>query len=88
MQNPAESFSKHISWIDHSWKMFHDNVAKKSPVLKCEKSDLDVARSFSGATVIDNLDRRIIIFVDRSGCALSVTQFMKDESEILGHLRR
>jgi len=45
-----------------------------------------MTRAISGSTVIDNLDRRIVVFVDGSGLSLSVPQFVKNESQIFGDL--
>jgi len=56
----------------------------KSPMLKCKISDLDMTRAISGSTVVDDLDRRIVVFVDGSRLGLSVPQLVKNESQTFG----
>jgi len=84
VENPTQSLRKHVRRIHDPRKVNQDDVLHKSQMLKCKISDFYMTRAISGSTVIDNLDRGIVVFVDRSGLSLSVPQFMKNESQIFG----
>jgi len=43
-----------------------------------------MTRAISGLTVVDDLDRGIIVFVDGSRLSLSVPQLVKNELQIFG----
>jgi len=83
VEYPTECFREHVRWIHDSWKVNQDDVLHESPMLKCKISDFNMTRAISGSTVIDNLDRRIVVFIDGGRLSLSVTQFMKDETQYL-----
>jgi len=53
-------------------------------MLKCEVSDFNMSRAISGSTMIDDFDRGIVVFVDGCRLSLSVPQFVKNETQILG----
>jgi hypothetical protein len=57
-------------------------------MLKGKEANLNVTRSIGGAIVVDNLDSRVIVFIDRSGLLLSVPEFMKNEAKVLRNLGR
>ena len=80
MKNPSQCLCKHISRIHDSREMDQDNVLHKSPVLECKIPDLYMTRVISGSTVIDNLDCRVIVFIDGCRLSLSVSQLMKNET--------
>jgi len=85
VENPTQSLCKHIRRIHDSRKVDQDDVLHKLPMLKCKISDFDMTRAISGSTVVDDLDRGIVVFVDGSGLSLSVPQFMKNESQTFGN---
>jgi len=75
---------EHVRRIHDARKVNQNDVLHKSPMRQCKLSDFYMTRAISGSTMVDNLDRRIVVFVDRSGLGLSVPQFMKNESQIFG----
>ena len=83
-ENPTQGLCKHVRGIHDSGEVDQDDILHKSPMLKCKISDFDMTRAISGSTVIDDLDRGIVVFADGSGPSLSVPQFMKNESQIFG----
>ena len=83
MQYPSQCFGKHVRRIDHSREVNQYDVPHKSPMLKCKISDFYMTRAISRSIVIDDLDRRVIVLIDRSGLRLGVAKFMKYEAEIL-----
>jgi len=87
VEDPTQCFGKHIRRIHDSRKMNQDDILHQSPMLECKVSDFDMSRAISRSTMIDNLDRRIIVFVDGCGLSLSVPQFVKNETQILGDFR-
>jgi len=84
VEDPSESLRKHIGWIHDSRKVNQHDVLYKAPMLKCKISDFHMTRAISGSTVIANLDRGIVVFLDGSRLSLSVTQFMKNETQVFG----
>jgi len=87
VKDPTQCFGKHIRRIHDSGKVNQDDILHQSPMLKCKVSDLDISRVISGSTMIDDLDRRIVVLIDGCRLSLSVPQFVKNESQILGDLR-
>jgi len=67
--------------------MNQDDVLHKMPMLQCKISDFDMTRTIGGTIVIDNTDRRVNVFVDGSRLILSVSQFMKNETQIFCDFR-
>jgi len=51
-------------------------------------SDFHMTRAISGSTVIDNLDRGIVVFINESRLSQSVPQLVKNESQIFGDFCR
>jgi len=43
-----------------------------------------MTRAISGSTMVDDLDCRIVVFLDGGRLSLSVTQFMKNETQVFG----
>jgi len=86
VEDPTQCFGKHIRKIHDSRKMNQDDILHQSPMLKCKVSDLDMSRTISGSTMIDDLDRRIVVLVNGCRLSLSVSQFVKNETQILGDL--
>ena len=84
VEYPTEGFCEHVRRIHDSRKVNQDDVLHKSPMLECKISDLDMTRAISRSTVVDDLDRGIVVFVDGSRLGLSVPQFVKNESQIFG----
>ena len=84
VKDPPKGLGQHIGRIDNAWDVMEDNIAECAPVLKAKITDLDVTRSISGATMIDNLDRRIVVFVDRCSRRLGETKLCKDKAEVFG----
>jgi len=73
VENSTQSFGEHVRWIHDSRKTDQDNVLHKSPMLRCKISDFDMTRVISRMIVIDDLDRGVVYFVDRSRLSLSVS---------------
>jgi len=81
---PTESFREHIRKIHDSRKVNQNDVLHESPMLKCKMSDFHMMRAISGSTVVDDLDRRIVVFACGSGLSLSAPQLVKNESQTFG----
>jgi len=84
VEYPTKCFHEHVRRIHDSRKVDQNDVLHKSPMLKCEIPDFNMTRAISGSTVVDNLDRRIVVFVDGCRLSLSVSQFVKNESQVFG----
>ena len=84
VEYPTECFREHVRRIHDSRKVNQNDVLHESPMLKCKISDFHMTRAISGSTVVDNLDRGIVVFVDGCRLSLSVSQFVKNESQIVG----
>jgi len=84
VEDPTWCFCKHVRVIHDSRKVNQDAILHQSPMLKCKVSDFDMSRAISGSTMIDDLDRGIVIFVDGCRLSLSVPQFVKNETQTLG----
>jgi len=84
VEYPTECFREHVRRIHDSRKVNQNDVLHESPMLNCKISDLHMTRAISGLTVVDNLDRGIVVLIDGSRLSLSVPQLMKNESQILG----
>ena len=84
VENPTQCFRKHVRRIHDSRKVNQDNVLHKLPMLKCKISDFDMSRAIGGSTVIGDLDRGIVVFVDGSGLSLRAPQFVKNELQMFG----
>lgn len=52
-------------------------------MLKCKKANLDVTRSFSWSAVIDDLYRRVVVFIYWSRVLLPIAKFLKYKSQVL-----
>ena len=83
MENPAKSFGEGIRRIDDAGEMAKDEIAKSMPLLKGKVTDVNMARSFGGPVVVDNLDGGIIVNPNWCGIRLSVPKVMKNRSKIL-----
>ena len=82
VEYPTECLCEHVRRIHDSRKVNQNDVLHESPMLKCKMSDFHMMRAISGSTVVDNLDRGIVVFVDGSRLSLSVPQLVKNESQI------
>jgi len=80
VEYPTECFCEHVHRIHDSRKVNQNDVFHESPMLKCKMSDFHMTRAISGSTVIDNLDRGIVVFIYGSRLGLSVPQLVKNES--------
>ena len=87
MEHPTQRLGEHIRRIDHTRQMNQDYIPHESPVLKCEVPNFDVTRAISRSVVIDDLDSRIVVFVNGCRLRLSITQLVKNESKVLGDFR-
>jgi len=85
VEHPTKCFREHVRRIHDSRKVDQDDVLHESPMLKRKTSDFHMTRAISGSTVIDNLDRGIVVFVDGCRLSLSVSQFVKNESQMFGY---
>jgi len=86
VEYPTECFREHVRRIHDSWKVNQNDVLHKSPVLKCKIPDFHMTRTIRGSTVVDNLDCGIVVFVCGGRLSLSVSQFVKNESQLFGDL--
>jgi len=84
MEYPTKCFREHVRRIQDSRKVDQNDVLHKLPMLKCKIPDFGMTRAISGLTVIDNLDRGIVVFVDGRRLSLSVSQFVKNKSQVFG----
>jgi len=84
VEHPTEGFHEHVRRIHDSRKVNQNDVLHESPMLKCKVSDFHMTRAISGSTVVDNLDRGIVVFLDGSRFSLSVPELVKNESQIFG----
>ena len=84
VEHPTECFREHIRRIHDSGKVNQNDVLHKSPVLKCKIPDFHMTRTIRGSTVVDNLDCGIVVFVYGGRLSLSVSQFVKNESQVFG----
>jgi len=84
VEYPTKGFREHVHRIHDSRKVNQNDVLHESPMLKCKISDFYTTRAISGSTVVDNLDRGIVVFVDGSRLSLSVPQLVKNESQMFG----
>jgi len=78
VEDPTQRLCKHIRGIHDSRKVNQDDVLHQSPMLKCKVSDFNMSRAISGSTMIDDLDRGIVIFVDGCRLSLSAPQFREE----------
>lgn len=88
IKDPAKCFCEHVSRVDNSRDVFHDNVTKDAPVLQGKISDLDVARTFRRNIMVDNFLSRFIVFIDFSWISLWVREIIEDKTKILSRLGR
>jgi len=88
VEYPTECFREHVRRIHDSRKVDQNDVLHESPMLKCKMSDFHMPRAISGSTVVDNLDRGVVVFIDGSRLSLSVPQLVKNESQIFGDFGR
>jgi len=79
VEYPTKCFCEHVRRIHDSRKVNQNDVLHESPMLKCKIPDFHMTRAISGSTVVDNLDRGIVVFVDGCVLSLSVSQFVKNE---------
>jgi len=86
VKDPAKGLGQNIRWIDNSRDVFEDNVANSTPMLEAKVTDLDVAGSVSGTTMIHNLDRGVVVLINGSGGGLSISQLSEDKAKVLGDL--
>lgn len=78
VKDPRNGLGEAVSRIDDAWNVNEDKVAGSFPVLDCKKLDVDVASADGGATSINDLDGRFIVFVDRCGTILREAKFAKN----------
>jgi len=88
VEHPSECFCEHVRRIHDSRKVNQNDVLNESSMLKCKISDFHMTRAISGSTVVGNLDRGIVVFMDGSRLSLSVPQLVKNESKTFGDFCR
>ena len=66
--------------------MAHDNILGFSPILDGKMLNLNMTRTFSGDTVVDHIDSRHVVFVERGWTNLRVSDFQEDGTQVLGVL--
>jgi len=79
---------EHVHRIHNSRKVDQNDVLHESPMLKCKMSDFHMTRAISGSTVVDNLDRGVVVFTDGSRLSLSAPQLVKNEWQMFGDFGR
>jgi hypothetical protein len=62
--------------------MGKEDVTTVFPVLDCEHLDVNVATAFSRDPMIDHVDSRCIVLVNRSGLQLREAKLSEDGSKI------
>ena len=67
MQNPTGRLGKRICGIDDARDMVHKDVTIVFPILDGECLNFNMARSFSGATCVNDLNGRNVVHIDRRG---------------------
>ena len=58
--------------------MSHDDIFGFGPILNGKILDINMARTFSGDTVVDHIDSRHIVFIEWGWTILQVSEFKKD----------
>jgi len=84
VEYPTECFREHVRRIHDSRKVYQNDVLHESSMLKCKISDFHMTSAISGWTVVDDLYRGVVVFIDGSRLSLSVPQLVKNESQIFG----
>ena len=70
VQNPSKCLSEAVRGIDFAWHMLEDDVTQALPLLHAKVADVNVSRSWRRSVMVDNLDGRFIVLIDRSWCLL------------------
>ena len=86
MEDPSDGFCEAIRGVDNARDADQLQVAGLFPVLDGEVLGVDVARARSRFTGVDHLDRRLIVFENRSGFDLGKTKLTKNGTKALGNL--
>ena len=81
VKDPAKRLSQVIRWIDDSRDVFHNNITAGFPILDCKEPDINMTRPFSRFIGIDNINCRLVIFIDGCWTFLWKPEFAKDRSE-------
>lgn len=76
VEHPPQSFGKPINRIDDSQDVVKENVLLFFPVLDSKELDVNMATSFRGDAVIDDVDSRLVVLVQNSGKVLRVSQLV------------
>ena len=64
--------------------MPHNDILRFGPLLNCIMLDINMTRAFSRDTVVDHIDSRHIVFIERSGAILWVSKFQEDSTQLFG----
>ena len=62
--------------------MSHDYILGFGPVLNGKILNINMARAFSGDTVVDHVDGRHVVFIEWGRTILRVSKFEKDSTQI------
>jgi hypothetical protein len=86
MQDPTCRLSQGVGGVNDTWDVMHQDIIIFLPILYSERLDINVTGVFSGATCIDDLNRRNVINVNGSWKGLGKTKFTKNSTKVLGRL--
>ena len=82
MKYTAKRFSQGIGWIDFSREMAQEQVTSTAPFLDRKPLDVDVASPFGGLTIVDYVDRGLVVFKNNSGTRGRKTKFAKNRADV------
>ena len=66
MEDPSEGLGEVVSRVENAGDVFHEDVTTFFPVLNSEVLDVDVTRALCRDLVVDHVDGRKVVLVERS----------------------
>ena len=78
MEDPAKRLSEIVSRIDNPRDKTHNDVPVLCPILNSEVLDCNMTRTVSGLPGVDNVDGRLVVFVEGCGKELLEAKFFHD----------
>ena len=76
VENPSKRLGKVIRWADNARDMMHDKVLLFLPFLNGKVLDINMTGAFSRNTIVNHIDSRDVITINRSSCSLCIPQFL------------
>ena len=65
VKNPADGLGKVVAGVNHTRNVSHNDLSVFAPRLNCEELHFNVTRPRGRSTVINNVDARLVIHVQR-----------------------